>query len=597
LAHAPIPVSVRTPVARPGLINADRWVAIGLCLLGGIAVGVSGFSSDSNHPTYLPPMLHYLDAGYLAKDWWLASARHYHFAFFAITAVLARFGILEVGLAALNVLTVAGALYACFLIVADVVRSRRIAILAVFVALFLATRSFYSVGASYLFTPSLQASSLAATATLVAMLYLLRRRLVACGLWLAVAGLAHVNFLVVNLPFFAAAWLLTVAQEPALRGDVRRIATNLLVLLGPSLLLLAAFAPLLLDIGAQPLSPSQARMADWIFFRFAVPFHYDPRTYLDRFYPFLCWQGLGLLWTRHAIADPARRRVAYAMQIALALVIGSATALTTIVFVPAISRLFVWRLAPFAELFAALMIVIGAVRATGRDEAESGRPGCLLLACSIALLPVLMLPPADPDGQIVSTHGLWPAALMLAVVFAWAGLRRATGWHVFPRGWPTAAALAALLLAAFLVQPSDGMQSRYSLLVSSPDRVEQRDLFAFIRRTTPRDAMFLTPPDLNAFRLEAERATVVDIKAMPINRGGLTAWYRRLAAVSGDPRPAGMNDVIAGYAALDAARIAQLRRTYYIAYIVTRADRPVAADGWTQIFRNGGYRLFAYRPR
>lgn len=593
MAHAPLAKST------------ERWAAIALCLLGGIAVGVSGFSSDSNHPTYLPPMLHYLDAGYLAKDWWLASARHYHFAFFAITAVLARLGILEVGLAALNVLTVAGALYACFLIVADIVRNRRIAILAVFVALFLATRSFYSVGASYLFTPSLQASSLAATATLVAMLYLLRRRLVPSGLWLAVAGVAHVNFLVVNLPFFAAAWLLTVAQEPALRGDVRRIATNLLALLGPSLLLLAAFAPLLLDIGAQPLSPSQGKMADWIFFRFAVPFHYDPRTYLGRFYPLLCWQGLGLLWTRHAIADPAQRRVAYAMQVALALVIGAATALTTIVFVPAVSRLFVWRLAPFAELLAVLMIVIGVVRAAGReteraprpDEAESARPDWLLLACSIALLPVLMLPPADPDGQIVSTYGLWPAALLLAVVFAWAALRRATGWQIFPRGWPTAAALGALLLAAFLVQPSDGMQSRYSLLLPSPDWVEQRELFAVIRRTTPRDAMVLTPPDLDAFRLEAERATVVDIKAMPINRGGLVAWYRRLAAVSGDPRPANMGDVIAGYAALDAARIAQLRRSYGIAYIVTRADRAVAADGWVPIFRNHGYRLFAYRPR
>lgn len=568
-----------------------------MCLFGGLAVGVSGFSSDSNHPTYLPPMLHYLDAGYLAKDWWLASARHYHFAFFAIAAVLARLDILEVGLAVLNVLTVAGALYACFLIIADIVRTRRIAILALFVAMFLATRSFYSVGASYLFTPSLQASSLAATATLVAMLYLLRRRLVACGLWLALAGLAHVNFLVVNLPFFGAAWLLTVAQEPALRGDVRRIVTNLLALLGPSLLLLVAFAPLLLDIGAQPLSPSQARMADWIFFRFAVPFHYDPRTYLDRFYPLLCWLGLGLLWTRHAVADPVQRRVAYAMQIALALVIGAVTALTTIVFVPAVSRLFVWRLAPFAELLAVLMIVIGAVRAGHREAADGVRADWFLLACSITLLPILLLPPANPVGQIVSTQGLWPAAMMLAVVFAWVALRWTAGRPLFSGRWPLAAGLAALLLAAFLVQPSDGMQSRYSLLLPSRDRVEQRDLFAVIRRITPRDAMFLTPPDLDAFRLEAERATVVDIKAMPINRGGLIAWYERLAAISGDPHPANMNAVIAGYAALDPARIAQLRHAYGIGYIVTRADRTVAEDGWTPIFRNQGYRLFAYRPR
>ena len=167
------------------------------------------------------------------------------------------------------------------------------------------------------------------------------------------------------------------------------------------------------------------------------------------------------------------------------------SALTTIVFVPAVSRLFVWRLAPFAELLAVLMIVIGAVRAGHREAADGVRADWFLLACSITLLPILLLPPANPVGQIVSTQGLWPAAMMLAVVFAWVALRWTAGRPLFSGRWPLAAGLAALLLAAFLVQPSDGMQSRYSLLLPSRDRVEQRDLFAVIRRITPRDAMFL----------------------------------------------------------------------------------------------------------
>ena len=575
--------------------GTNRWLAIGLCLLGGVAVGVSGFSSDSNHPAYIPPALQYLDTRYLADDWWLDSAQHYHFAFFAITALLAKLGVLEVGLAFANILTVAAALYVCFLIVTEFARERRITIFAIFIAIFLMTRTFSSVGSSYLFTPSLQPSSLATAATLAAMLYLLRRRLLACGAWLAIAGLCHINFLVVNIPFFATSYLLVAAQERQNLTRPRDVLVGMLTLLGPSLLLLTLFAPLLLNVSLETLPPARAAAADWIFFQFAVPFHYYPSSFLSSFYPFLCWQALGLLWTRHAVADARQRRVAWAIQIALALVIWSATALTTIVFVPAISRLFLWRLAPFAILFSALMTVVGTSHAAHRDHTDRSRTERITLAVSLVLLPFLFVPASPLTGQILPTHGVSPIAVIVAVLLARVALSWEFGLSLNLRAGPGNAVLVALvLLAAVVTQPGDGKRSRYSLLVQSPQMADERDLYAFIRRSTSPDAQFLIPPDLDYFRLEAERATIVDLKAMPINKSGLIQWYQRLEDISGTSGPIDPQHVIIGFTKLDADRIEHLRRKYGIGYIVTPAQQKVMADGWREVFRNRRYRLLSY---
>ena len=55
-------------MADPIRARSLRTVAWALCLLGGVAVGVSGFSSESNHPTYLPPGLQYIDPSFLAVN-------------------------------------------------------------------------------------------------------------------------------------------------------------------------------------------------------------------------------------------------------------------------------------------------------------------------------------------------------------------------------------------------------------------------------------------------------------------------------------------------------------------------------------------------
>ena len=61
------------------------------------------------------------------------------------------------------------------------------------------------------------------------------------------------------------------------------------------------------------------------------------------------------------------------------------------------------------------------------------------------------------------------------------------------------------------------------------------DLFAWARTSTPVDAVFLTPPDLPTFRLDARRAIVVDLKSPPLVPDEIVEWYRRLCEVTGEP--------------------------------------------------------------
>ena len=53
----------------------------------------------------------------------------------------------------------------------------------------------------------------------------------------------------------------------------------------------------------------------------------------------------------------------------------------------------------------------------------------------------------------------------------------------------------------------------------------------WVRENTPADAIFLVPPDEQAFRLRAQRAIVVNYKCVPQLSGELGAWRERLNAI------------------------------------------------------------------
>lgn len=565
-----------------------------LCILAGLMVGVSGFDSESNHPTYLPPALRSLDPAFLAHDWWLNSAHHYHVAFFALAAGLARLGVLEVGLALLNIAAVAVAMHGCFCIIRRMQAEYPVATLSLVIALLLASYGFCTVGSTFLFSASLQPSTIATTATILALAAFLEGRMGRCGLWLALAGAFHANFLVVNVAAFGLAYGLAAIQAHRWRGTLSREAVlGLVRLLWPSLAVAAISAPLILSFLTERVSPEIAAESDRIFFHLAVPFHYYPLSYLVRFPSFLALEVLGFIWTGRAIAEVRTRRMALSLQVALAILIWSATALTTLVFIEPVSRLFFWRLAPFALLIAALITMVGMMRVIARTDLceTTARLDGLRVCATLYALPALAIS-GIPLDQWLSTAPLQPAVLLFAVIATTALLRH---WATNPGaiGKPVLIGMVCLALTfGMLAQPTPG--THYSLLYKSAAQRAEEDLFRYVAESTPPDAQFVIPPDLDSFRLQAGRAVVVDFKALPMDRSSIVEWYHRLEAISGTRNPPTLKDFALGYKTWDAPRIEQLRCRYGVTHAVFEQPNTFQAPGWSEVFRNRSFRVLKF---
>ena len=87
-------------------------------------------------------------------------------------------------------------------------------------------------------------------------------------------------------------------------------------------------------------------------------------------------------------------------------------------------------------------------------------------------------------------------------------------------------ATGAILIAACLVRgPYLGL---YRVAEDAPSYLAACD---WIAANTPVDAVFLVPPDEQAFRLRARRAIVVNLKSVPQLSGELDAWRQRLSQV------------------------------------------------------------------
>lgn len=124
-------------------------------------------------------------------------------------------------------------------------------------------------------------------------------------------------------------------------------------------------------------------------------------------------------------------------------------------------------------------------------------------------------------------------------------------------------------------------------------RTDWDSLCAWIQQHTPRDAIFITPPYLEGFRLRAERAIVVDFKSTAYLEADVREWRDRLLDLTShvvytrkqDPYPA----MRVGYQSLtpDAIRLvaAKYRATFVVAERPTRFEMPL-------LYENASYALY-----
>jgi hypothetical protein len=94
---------------------------------------------------------------------------------------------------------------------------------------------------------------------------------------------------------------------------------------------------------------------------------------------------------------------------------------------------------------------------------------------------------------------------------------------------------------------------------------------------TPKDSLFLVPPEFGIFRLMAERAVVVDWKSFPFQDAGMKEWYRRLEECYGpidyiDYK--GKRQIMKNYRHIGDEKILSLHRRYGFHYAVLHRDTP-----------------------
>ncbi len=113
----------------------------------------------------------------------------------------------------------------------------------------------------------------------------------------------------------------------------------------------------------------------------------------------------------------------------------------------------------------------------------------------------------------------------------------------------------------------------------------------YVRNETPKDAVFLTPPDLGEFRLVTNRAIVVDFKAFPFQDQAMREWRTRLFDLyGGEPRAKGRfapAEMLEVYRTIDDATISELAKKYGFEYalllIETETSLPVVLE--TDVYR------------
>lgn len=531
-----------------------------------------------NQVTYLVPALRLLDPGLLARDWFATRTTQYHPVFAELGATLLRVDPRGWAVALVLTLTVTAGGLALYALCRKLAGERAaLPSFLLLLALLLATQT-RGPALTYVFDRELQPSTLGSACLLGAALAFTRGHTFVSGVLIGAGGLVHLNFAILSVPAFLLAQLL-LGREALAKRLVLQLALPFLAVLAFLPTLRAAAAP-----------SADAELGRHVYLAIRAPHHFRLDAKLGEFLPLLAWHAL----TVSALVPLVRRRACEPFVRLAALAAGLAAVVWCGAFVglrsERVAALFAWRLAPHAELlFQVLSITAGAqaLLDPGIARLYTPRARSFVLAGLGAVLVTYTL-----RGERVPAEVVGVAAF---VAFAWEAFARwvratdgARGLRSFAEERaPTALALAAaLVLVYFAVGPMSRIRQHSSLLVARPS--EALDLFTFMRERTPKQALFLTPPDDDSLRYFGERSIVVDWKGNPAVPREVLAWYRRIEDVTGRK---GMTDAadLDGYDELDAARLEGLRERYGFDYAVVRRGHERAFEEYPRAFENARY--------
>jgi len=436
-----------------------------------------------------------------------------------------------------------------------------------------------SVGTSYLFDTILQPSTLGALGSIAGTLFFVEERWFWSGMCLGIGGAFHANYLVLAYPIFGLAHLALGFK------DLKR---RLIEQFSPLLAVTLVLSPLLLAASHTKASPE----AQEILFRVRSPHHYNPARFERNFMPFAAWQllGIGAGWLLHKTKNGRRLG---AVLCGLMLTIWTGTILTTFYDIPKVNQIFVWRLAPNADLLSQILLACALAQALAKPAVTKRYPGVAvgLIAAGLGLFALFFR--GKENAPIPNLLSWFLAAVLIARV-ADLALDLFCYWQpkYLPlvtqrkRAWVWLPLLfGAIALYQFVPDRLAHARAHSTLLKEDGGRND--DLYRWLREESPKDAIFLTPPDLDGARFLGQRAIVVDWKAVPLIPTELLGWYERLCDVTG--REVKGSGDLAGYGSIDPERLSLIVSKYHPEYVVLRRGAERRFPDLPVVYQNSGY--------
>ncbi len=513
-----VPREDRTMIRSDRLPRAFEYGIVGLASLAFAASYGFNFGFD-NQVVYFLKSLTLTDKSLLRADWFTNHTTQYHRVFIYFGALLLELNKRGWAVAVAQFV----AIFLGGLCMYRLVKRVAGAGLGLAAFLFLLSMLFItrtsSVATSYLFDTIMQPSTLGALGSVAGTLFFVEERWLLSGLCLAAGGAFHANYLVLSFPIFGVAHLAL-----GFKGLQRRLIEQF----GPLLAVTLALSPLLLAASHTKASPE----AQEILFRIRSPHHYNPRHFERNFMPVAAWQllGIGSGWLIHRTPNGRRLGAVFA---GLLFTIWTGTLLTTFVEIPKVTQIFVWRFAPNADLMGQILVACALAQVLTRPRLlRSFPPVAFGLVC--AGLGVFGLYFRNKEGAQLPR--------LLLVFFALAALARVVDLaldllaHLLPaqsshvglaKRWLSRMPLFIGVVALYILAPDRISHGIHRSNLLKEEGGSQADLYRWLREESPKDAVYLTPPDLEATRYLGQRAIVVDWKAVPLIPAELLGGYER----------------------------------------------------------------------
>jgi hypothetical protein len=151
--------------------------------------------------------------------------------------------------------------------------------------------------------------------------------------------------------------------------------------------------------------------------------------------------------------------------------------------------------------------------------------------------------------------------------------------------------LISLLLLFLIKSPQLEMRPHYNY---------HEDIAVYAKNNTQKYSLFITPPNLERFRLYSQRSIVADFKTNPIGRGSeiQDEWIRRLLDLCNTKELSGWGDEFLseckeGYKSLTIKKFSSLCKEYNADYFVAYYDKNMSLRKDILIYGNPQFLLFS----